>query len=65
MFRRSLTWVLARAIADDAYRLFRSHGVDALFMARHAVLAAREQDRKGHWSRVLAEVEIRSGHRPW
>ena len=65
MFRRSLTWVLARAISDDVHRLFRDHGVDALFMARHAVMAARERDRTGHWSRVLAQVEIRSGQRPW
>lgn len=65
MFRRFPVWVLARAVSDDAYRLFRSHGVEALFVARHAVLAARERDRTCHWSRVLARIESRSGQRPW
>ena len=65
MFRRSLTWILARSVTEDTHRLLRGFRFDALFVARHAVLAAREYDRKSHWTRVLTEVEIRSGYRPW
>ena len=65
MLRRSLSWVLARAVLNDVSRLLRAHGSDALFVARHAVKVAREPDRTCHWSRVLTEVEIRARYRPW
>ena len=65
MLRRSASWFVARAVAEDADRLLRGHGVDALLMARHAVRVAGERDRGCHWTRVLAEVETRIRYRPW
>ena len=65
MLRRILSRILARPVASDVTRLLISHGRDALFMARHAAMAAREGGRAGHWSRVLRKVETRARYRPW
>lgn len=54
-----------RSAVLGANRLINVHGTNALFMARHAVKAARERGRSDYWSRVLAEVEYRSTYRPW
>ena len=69
MLRRSLSWLSAllpaRTVSRDVGRLLRGHGVDALFVARHAVRVAREPDRACHWGRVLTEIEGRGRYRPW
>ena len=65
MLRRILSRLWLRAVASDVTRLFVSHGGDALFMARHAAMAAREGGRAGHWSRVLRRIETRARYRPW
>lgn len=65
MFRRILQRVFARYVASDVARLFRSHGADAIFVARRAALASGERGGRGHWTRVLTEVEARVSYRPW
>ena len=65
MIRRFVAVMFDRAAVRDADRLTLAHGAGALDMARHAVMAAGERDRRGYWTRVLAEVERQSGCRPW
>ena len=65
MLRLIIGSMLNRSAVLGADRLIAVHGVNALFMARHAVKAARERERSDYWSRVLAEVELRSAYRPW
>ena len=65
MLRIILGSILNRSAVLGADRLINVHGTHALFMARHAVKAARERGRSDYWSRVLAEVECRSAYRPW
>ena len=65
MLRRAVFWLFARHVDADTDRLFRLHGCYALFVVRRAVLAAREGTSTGHWTRVLTQVEMRVGYRPW
>ena len=65
MLRLIIGSMLNRSAVRGADRLIAVHGTNALFMARHAVKAARERERSDYWSRVLAEVELRSAYRPW
>lgn len=65
MYRRFVGYLFRRHVVRDANRLILAHGPDALGTARHARVAAAENGRRGHWTRVLAEVECRSGYRPW
>jgi len=54
-----------RKTAQSADRLILNHASGALDMARHAVRAAGETQRSGSWTRVLAEVELRTRYRPF
>lgn len=65
MFIRQASSLLDLSAARQADRLIRNCGVCALEMARHAVRASREDNRTEFWTRVLKQVELRSGHRPW
>ena len=65
MLRRLLFFVMDRHASRACATLLRVHGTGAIHMARHAVLSAKERDRAGSWSRVLAELERRSRDRPW
>lgn len=65
MFVRRVSSILDLTAAREADRLIRSCGIGALQMARHAVRAAHEGNRNGFWTRVLAQVELRSSYRPW
>lgn len=65
MLFRVVAMVSDFAAAREADRLVRNCGTRALDMARHAVRASGEGSRSGYWTRVLAQVERRSGHRPW
>lgn len=65
MLTRWVLTILDRSAARQADRLIKTCGVSALEMARHAVRAAREDNRSDFWTRVLAQIEIRSGYRPW
>ncbi len=59
------------ALAMDPYayrgdsRMIGVNGIGAVFAARRAVESARERNRSNYWTRVLTEVELRSGYRPW
>ena len=64
LIRRAL-FSLDPSAARQADRLIQNCGVCALEMARHAVRAAREDNRTDFWTRVLTQVEFRSGYRPW
>ena len=65
MLRRLAAVLLDRDAVQDADRLVLAHRTGALDVARHAVKAAAERSRRGHRTRVLVEVERRSGCRPW
>ena len=65
MLRGVLRRVVSRHVERDTTRLIRGYGADALFVARAAVLSAREQHRDCHWMRVVSEVERRISYRPW
>lgn len=62
---RLASLILDFAAAREADRLIRNSGRGALEMARHAVRASREGSRTEFWTRVLTQVEHRSGWRPW
>ena len=62
---RLIRSVLARHVTADARRLKRSHGSDALFVVRRAVLRAERSGGEAYWTRVLTEIEGRMIYRPW
>ena len=65
MLHRLASALSSRYVRQDVDRLIRSHGAQALFVARHAAAAAREPGRDCHWRRVLTEIERRSTYRAW
>ena len=65
MLLRRASLMLDFRAARQAKRLIQNCDVCALEMARHAVRAARESRRTDFWTRVLVQVEFRSGYRPW
>lgn len=65
MLIRLASLILDFSTAQEADRLIRNRGHGALATARHAVRAADEGSRTWFWTRVLAQVEVRPGCRPW
>lgn len=65
MLRRLLGRLFTPHVANDAERLLRGQGPEALFSVRHTVLKAEKVGGEAYWTRVLAEVEGRMAYRPW
>ncbi len=65
MLRYLLALMVDPYAQRGADRMIQINGLMALFMARRAVKSARERNRTNYWTRVLSEVEFRSGYRPW
>ena len=62
LFRRASP-SLSPTVAQQADRFIKTSGVCALEIARHAAQASQGGDRCEFWTRVLAQVEFRSGCR--
>ena len=65
MLRYLLALLLDPYAQRGADRMIKINGANALFVARRAVESAREKNRTNYWTRILSEVESRSGYRPW